>query len=79
MPPFSIAGVVPKAALYGAAETHARMDEESFRLFYERTARPLRGYRVLSARLRKVKCHAEPACARSLAGFTRMKSWSHLM
>ena len=35
--------------------------------------------RVLSARLRRVKCHAEPACARLLAGFTWMKSLSHLM
>ena len=39
----------------------------------------LRDNRVLSARLRKVKCHAGPAGARSLADFTRMKSLSHLM
>jgi ligand-binding sensor domain-containing protein len=42
------------------------------------------GGRELSARLRKVglnleRGHAEPVCVRSLTGFTRMKSLSHLM
>jgi len=40
MPFFSIAGTMPRAA----TEASARMDDETFRLFYERTARPLRGY-----------------------------------
>jgi len=40
MPFFSIAGVVPEVA----ADADARMDEETFRVFYERTARSLRGY-----------------------------------
>jgi RNA polymerase sigma-70 factor (ECF subfamily) len=42
MPFFSIAEVVPKVA----AEAAVRMDEETFHLFYERTARPLRGYLI---------------------------------
>src|ERR1700685_4284275 len=42
MPFFSIAGVVPKVAV----EAAVRMDEETFHLFYERTARPLRGYLI---------------------------------
>jgi RNA polymerase sigma-70 factor (ECF subfamily) len=41
MPPFfSIAGAAPKVS----AESTSRLDEETFRLLYERTARPLRGY-----------------------------------
>jgi RNA polymerase sigma-70 factor (ECF subfamily) len=42
MPFFSIAGVLPKVA----ANAAVRMDEETFRLFYERTARTLRGYLI---------------------------------
>lgn len=40
MPFFSMAGAAPEAV----AATSARMDEQTFRLFYERTARPLRRY-----------------------------------
>lgn len=40
MPFFSMAGAAPKAV----AATAARLDEQAFRLFYERTARPLRRY-----------------------------------
>jgi RNA polymerase sigma-70 factor (ECF subfamily) len=42
MLPLSIAGMAPPRA----AESTAGMDEERFRLFYERTARPLRGYLI---------------------------------
>jgi RNA polymerase sigma-70 factor (ECF subfamily) len=42
MPFFSIAEAMPKAAVDAAVS----MDEETFQLFYERTARPLRGYLV---------------------------------
>ena len=46
MSPLSLAWVLPKTASPTATATHARMDEESFRLFYERSARPLRGYLI---------------------------------
>jgi RNA polymerase sigma-70 factor, ECF subfamily len=42
MAPFSIAGVTPRVM----AESTARLDEETFRQLYERTARPLRGYLI---------------------------------
>ena len=40
MPSFSISGAVPKVV----AKSACRIDEETFQLLYERTARPLRGY-----------------------------------